>query len=273
MLPPTVIALILGLVEGATEFLPISSTGHLIVAGALLDFTGERAATFEIVIQLGAILAVIWHYRTLLVDTVRRWLRAPAERRLVLSLALAFVPAAVVGLLLHHWIKAALFNPAVVAATLVVGGFAILVVERQQPVSRTTDVHDLTYRQAFGVGLAQVLSLVPGTSRAAATILGGYLLGLTRPIATEFSFLLAIPTLVAATGYDMLQSRELFSAADLPMFGIGLVVAFLSALLVIRALLRFVERHSFVVFAWYRIAFGAVIFLLLALGVMQGNAS
>lgn len=273
MLPPTLLALILGLVEGATEFLPISSTGHLIVAGSLLDFTGERAATFEIVIQLGAILAVIWHYRATLLALVTRWVRDPLEQRLAISLALAFTPAAVVGLLLHHWIKATLFNPLVVATTLVVGGVIMLLLEWRRPVATTAEVHQLSVRQAIGVGLAQVLSLIPGTSRAAATILGGYMLGLTRPAATEFSFLLAIPTIVAATGYDMVKSRGLFSAADLPMFAVGLVVSFLSALVVIRGFLRFVERHSFNVFAWYRIAFGGLLFILLALGFMQGHAT
>ena len=272
MVPPLLIALLLGLVEGATEFLPISSTGHLIIAGSLLDFTGERAATFEIVIQLGAILAVIWHYRRTLAGLLAHWLSNPSERRLMVSLALAFTPATVIGLLLHHWIKTALFNPVTVATTLVFGGVVMLWLEWRRPISSTTDVRQLSFRQAFGIGLAQVLSLIPGTSRAAATILGGYVLGLTRPAATEFSFLLAIPTIVAATGYDMLKSRDLFSAADLPMFLVGLVVSFLSALLVIRGFLRFVERHSFNVFAWYRIGLGGLLFLLFALGVMRGNA-
>ena len=272
MLPPLLVALLLGLVEGATEFLPISSTGHLIIAGSLLDFTGERAATFEIVIQLGAILAVIWHYRRTLTGMLAHWMSNPSERRLMVSLALAFTPAAVIGLLLHHWIKTALFNPVTVATTLVFGGVVMLWLEWRRPISSTTDVRQLSFRQAFGIGLAQVLSLIPGTSRAAATILGGYVLGLTRPAATEFSFLLAIPTIVAATGYDMLKSRDLFSAADLPMFLVGLVVSFLSALLVIRGFLRFVERHSFNVFAWYRIGLGGLLFLLFALGVMRGNA-
>ncbi len=273
MVPPLLIALLLGLVEGATEFLPISSTGHLIIVGSLLNFRGERAATFEIVIQLGAILAVIWHYRRTLVGMLAHWAGNPSERRLLVSLALAFTPAAVVGLLLHHWIKAALFNPLTVATTLVLGGVVMLWIEGRRPSSTTGDVREMSLRQAVGIGLAQVLSLIPGTSRAAATILGGYVLGLTRPAATEFSFLLAIPTIVAATGYDMLKSRALFSAADLPMFMIGLVVSFVSALLVIRGFLRFVERHSFRGFAWYRIGVGGVLFLMFALGLMRGDAS
>lgn len=272
MLPPMVIALILGLVEGATEFLPISSTGHLIIAGSLLHFTGERAATFEIVIQAGAILAVVWHYRATLIALLTRFVADPLERRLLVSLVLAFLPAAVVGLLLGHWIKAVLFNPLVVATTLVVGGIVMLALELRPPRATTADVRHLTARQAIGIGLAQVLSLVPGTSRAAATILGGYVLGLTRPAATEFSFLLAVPTIVAATGYDMLKSRDLFSAADLPMFLVGLGVSFVAALLVIRAFLRFVQRHSFNAFAWYRIVIGGVLFLLFSLGMMRGNA-
>jgi undecaprenyl-diphosphatase len=273
MLPPTFVALILGLVEGATEFLPISSTGHLIVAGAFLNFTGERAATFEIVIQLGAILAVIWHYRAILAAMVTRCLSDASERRLVVALALAFLPAAVVGLVLHHWIKAVLFNPLVVATTLVLGGVIMLWLEWRKPQLITADVRQMSTRQALGIGVAQVFSLIPGTSRAAATILGGYVLGLTRPAATEFSFLLAIPTIVAATGYDMVKSRGLFGVADLPMFLVGLVVAFISALAVIRGFLRYVERHSFNAFAWYRIVFGGLLFLLLALGALRGNAS
>lgn len=272
MVPPLLVAVILGLVEGATEFLPISSTGHLIIAGSLVDFRGERAATFEIVIQLGAILAVIWHYRRTLFGMFTQWASNPSERRLGVSLALAFTPAAVIGLLLHRWIKTALFNPLTVATTLVLGGVVMLWLEWRRPLPTTTDVRQLSVRQAFGIGLAQVLSLIPGTSRAAATILGGYVLGLTRPAATEFSFLLAIPTLVAATGYDMLKSRALFGGADVPMFLVGLVVAFVSALLVIPGFLRFVERHSFNVFAWYRIGFGGLLFLLIALGALRGDA-
>lgn len=265
---PMLIAVILGLVEGVTEFLPISSTGHLIVVGGLLNFTGERAATFEIVIQLGAILAVIWHYRATLWTLVTRCVTEPVERRLAGNLALGFLPAAVIGVLAHDWIKANLFSPTTVAAALVIGGVIMLVLEWARPVVRASSIREVTGRQAFGIGCAQVLAMIPGTSRSAATILGGYGLGLSRPAATEFSFLLAIPTIVGAAGLDLIKSRDLLSAADLPMFLVGTLVAFVSALGVIRGFLHFIERHSFVVFAWYRIAFGGLLFLLFALRVM-----
>lgn len=265
---PMLIAVILGLVEGATEFLPISSTGHLIVVGGLLQFTGERAATFEIVIQLGAILAVIWHYRTTLWHLATGFVTDPVERQLAIKLLMAFMPAAVIGLFAHDWIKANLFSATTVAAALVLGGVVMLVLEWIRPVATTTTIRGVTVRQAVGIGFAQVLSMIPGTSRAAATILGGYGLGLSRPAATEFSFLLAIPTIVGAAGLDLVKSRDLLTMADLPMFVVGTLVAFLSALMVIRGFLRFVEGHSFVVFAWYRIAFGSLLFLLFALRVM-----
>ncbi len=265
---PLVIAVILGLVEGATEFLPISSTGHLIVVGALLDFTGERAATFEVVIQIGAILAVIWHYRAVLTGMVRRALVPGPDQRLASNLLLAFLPAVVIGLMAHDMIKAVLFSPVVVAWALIIGGVVMLVIEWRQPVTTTPDVAAIRPRQAIAIGFAQVLAMIPGTSRAAATILGGYAVGLSRPAATEFSFLLAIPTIIGAAGLDIVKSRDLLSASDLPLFVIGTVVAFLAALAVIRGFLRFVERHSFTVFAWYRIVFGGVLFLLFALKVI-----
>lgn len=265
---PILIAVILGLVEGATEFLPISSTGHLIVIGGLLEFTGQRAATFEIVIQLGAILAVIWHYRITLWCMATRCFTDTSEKRLTINLLLAFLPAAVIGVLAHDWIKANLFSPITVAAALVVGGIIMLLLEWVRPAVTTATVRDISGRQAIGIGFAQVLAMIPGTSRAAATILGGYGLGLSRPAATEFSFLLAIPTIVGAAGLDLIKSRDLLTTADLPMFVIGTLVAFVSALGVIRGFLRFIERHSFVVFAWYRIAFGGLLFLLFALRAM-----
>lgn len=265
---PLVIAVVLGLVEGATEFLPISSTGHLIAVGALLDFTGERAATFEVVIQFGAILAVIWHYRAALVGLVRRAFRAGPEQRLARNLLVAFLPSAVIGLLAHDLIKTVLFSPVVVAWALVLGGVLMLAIEWRQPVTTTTDVHAVGLRQALAIGCAQVLAMIPGTSRAAATILGGYVAGLSRPAATEFSFLLAIPTIVGAAGLDLVKSRDLLGREDALVFTVGTVVAFLSALAVIRGFLRFVERHTFNLFAWYRIGFGALLFLLFALRVI-----
>ena len=258
------VAVILGLVEGATEFLPVSSTGHLIVAGSLLDFTGDRAATFEVVIQLGAILAVIWHYRLRLARLATRFVQATPERSVVVNLLLAFLPAAVIGLLLHDWIKSELFNPRVVAIALIAGGVVMLLLEWRRPVVTAMTVDDVTPRQAFAIGLAQVLSMVPGTSRAAATILGGYAFGLSRPAATEFSFLLAIPTIVGAASLDLFKARDVLTMSDAPMFVIGLVTAFASALLVIRVFVRFVERHSFAAFAWYRIAFGGLLLVLLS---------
>ena len=273
IIAPLVVAMILGLVEGITELLPVSSTGHLIVAGSLLGFSGQRAATFEIVIQVGAILAVGWHYRVVLRDLLGRVLAHDAERRLGVNLVLAFLPAAGVGALLHHWIKAHLFTPVTVAAAFIVGGLVILLIEWVRPASITTEVRAITARQALGIGCAQVLALIPGTSRSAATILGGYTLGLSRPAATEFSFLLAIPTLLAAAGYDILKSRQLFTSADIPMFVVGTAVSFIAALLVIRGFLRYVQRHSFNAFAWYRIVFGVLLLALAASHLLRLDAS
>ncbi|HQR18133.1 MAG TPA: undecaprenyl-diphosphate phosphatase [Gemmatimonadales bacterium] len=254
-------AALLGLVEGITEFIPVSSTGHLIVAGDLLDFTGERAKTFEIFIQLGAILSVVWLYRARFLGVARDLGRTEASRRFVLNLALGFLPAAVIGFLAHKWIKAYLFTVPTVAGALVLGGLAILLIERTKPVERVPTVDSLTPRLAFGVGLAQVLALFPGVSRAGATILGGYLLGLSRTAATEFSFFLAVPVMFAATLLDLVSSRDALSAGDIPVFAVGFVVSFLSALVVIRAFLGFVARRDFTPFAWYRIAAGSALLL------------
>ncbi len=261
-LPPILVAVILGLVEGATEFLPVSSTGHLIAIGAMLDFTGDRAATFEVVIQIGAIFAVIWHYRRSLLQMATGFLRPGTERSVVMNLVVAFLPAAVIGLMLHSWIKEVLFAPVVVAWALVIGGFVMLLIERWAPVSTADSVAVVRPRQALVIGLAQVVSMIPGTSRAAATILGGYAAGLSRPAATEFSFLLAIPTIIGAAGLDLFKSRDLLGPDDIMLFAVGIVVSFVSALAVIRGFLKFVERHSFTVFAWYRIAFGCLLGLL-----------
>jgi undecaprenyl-diphosphatase len=254
-------AAILGLVEGITEFIPVSSTGHLIVAGDLLGFTGERAKTFEIAIQLGAILSVVWLYHARFLHVARDFGRSKESRRFVLNLALGFLPAAVVGLMTHRWIKAHLFTVPTVAGALIVGGLAILVIERTRPVQRVASVDALPPRLAFGVGLAQVLSMFPGVSRAGATILGGYLLGLSRTAATEFSFFLAVPIMVAATLLDLVSNRGSLSAADIPVFAVGFVVSFLSALVVIRAFLGFVARRDFIPFAWYRIVAGSALLL------------
>ncbi|MGE0353013.1 MAG: undecaprenyl-diphosphate phosphatase [Gemmatimonadales bacterium] len=254
-------ATILGLVEGATEFIPVSSTGHLIIASDWLHFTGESAKTFEIFIQLGAILAILWIYRATFYSVARNAHRDAASRRMVLNLVVAFIPAAVVGLLLHGWIKAHLFNPVTVAGALIAGGVGILIIEAMHPVVRVDQTAEIEPRHALGVGLAQVLSLFPGVSRSGATIMGGYALGLSRRSATEFSFFLAVPVMIAATVFDLWDSRSGLSAADIPVFATGFIVSFLSALVVVKGFLRFVSRHSFKVFAWYRIGFGILVLL------------
>jgi undecaprenyl-diphosphatase len=252
-------AVILGLVEGATEFIPVSSTGHLIVVSEWLGEVDERAKTFDIFIQLGAILAIVWLYRARLVHATFTSRHDPASRRFLLNLAIAFLPAAAVGFLIHHWIKERLFNTPVVASALVVGGLAILIVERWGPRTRYPEVKDIPQATALGIGIAQVLSLVPGVSRSGATIMGGYALGLSRTAATEFSFFLAIPIMFAATLYDLAKSAGALSPADVPLFATGFVVSFVSALVVVKAFLAYVSNHSFTVFAWYRIAVGAAL--------------
>ena len=256
-------AVILGLVEGVTEFIPVSSTGHLILASRWLGETGEAAKTFDIFIQLGAILAVVWLYRTRLTRALLDARVRPESRRFILNLVIAFLPAAIVGFLAHDWIKARLFTPTIVAAALVIGGLLILLIERLHPRERVPTVDDVAPRTALGIGLAQVLSLVPGTSRSGATIMGGYALGLSRRAATEFSFFLSIPVMFAATLFDLVKSRHALTAGDAPAFAVGFVVAFVSAVVVVKAFLGYVSRHSFAAFAWYRIALGALLLLVL----------
>jgi undecaprenyl-diphosphatase len=250
-------AVILGLVEGVTEFIPVSSTGHLIVVSQWLGQTDERAKTFDIFIQLGAILAIVWLYRARLLHTAAAARTDPASRRFFVNLAISFVPAAGIGFLIHDWIKEHLFNTSVVAWALILGGIAILLIERWSPRTRFEEVSDVPPLTALGVGLAQVLSLIPGTSRSGATIMGGYALGLSRRAATELSFFLAIPIMFAATLYDLAKSLGALSPADTAFFTTGFVVSFLSALVVVKAFLAYVSHHSFAAFAWYRIAFGA----------------
>jgi undecaprenyl-diphosphatase len=254
-------AAILGLVEGATEFIPVSSTGHLIVVSDWLGLVDERAKTFDIFIQLGAILAIVWLYRVRLGRTVLAARHDPRSRRFIGNLLIAFLPAAVAGFLAHDWIKDQLFNPTVVAVALVVGGILILLIERWSPPPRVQDVSDVPPRTALGIGLAQVLSLIPGTSRSGATIMGGYALGLSRVAATEFSFFLAIPVMLAATMYDLLKSWSVLAPADAPVFAVGFIVSFLTAVIVVRAFLAYVSGHSFSAFAWYRILFGAALLM------------
>jgi undecaprenyl-diphosphatase len=266
---PWITAAILGVVEGVTEFIPVSSTGHLIIVGDWLGYDGETAKTFEIFIQLGAILAIVWLYRARLARTVVKAVGGdPLGRRLLLNLLIAFLPAAAVGSVAHDAIKRHLFTPVVVAGALVGGGIVILLIERWRPKPRIPEVDDMPASTALGVGLAQVLSLVPGTSRSGATIMGAYCLGLTRKAATEFSFFLAIPVMVAATCFDLLESRGggprgrgALPGADVPVFVIGFAFAFASALVVVRGFISYVARHSFSAFAWYRIGFGLLLLL------------
>ncbi len=258
-LPWWLTAILLGIVEGATEFIPVSSTGHLIIASDWLGFVEDPASTFVVFIQLGAILAIVWLYRAMLARVALQWHRDAGSRRFLINLCVAFVPAAVAGLLLHRTIKEYLFNPVSVATALVLGGVLILVIERWQPATRVERVDDIQWRLALGVGLAQMLALIPGVSRSGATIMGGYSLGLSRRAATEFSFFLAIPVMFAATIFDLVESRHLITPADAPMFAVGFFVSFIVALVVVRAFLVYVSRHSFKGFAWYRIGFGALL--------------
>lgn len=252
-------ALILGVVEGLTEFLPISSTGHLILAGDLLNFNDERGKLFEIVIQSGAILAVCWEYRKRIRHVLGGLATDGSSRRLVANLSIAFMPLAVLGLLFEQAIKAHLFNPAVVATTFILGGFVILWAERREHRVRIENVEDLSAMDAVKLGLAQTLALIPGTSRSGATIIGGLLFGLSRRAATEFSFFLAIPTLLLATAYELYKERALLSMDDIGMWAAGFAAAFVSAFLCVRWLLRYIASHDFTIFAWYRIVFGLVV--------------
>ncbi|MBI5333147.1 MAG: undecaprenyl-diphosphate phosphatase [Burkholderiales bacterium] len=264
-------AALMGIVEGLTEFLPISSTGHLILAGSLLRFTGETAKVFEVAIQTGAMLAVIWEYRQRLLGTVAGLGHDPVAQRFARNVLIAFIPAVVLGLAFGGLVKEHLFHPVPVALAFIVGGLIILLVERRHHraygerdlqgsrLARVETVDDMTALDALKVGLVQCLALIPGTSRSGATIIGAMLFGFSRKAATEFSFYLGIPTLMGAGAYSVWKQRELLSAADLPMFAVGLVFAFFSAWLCIRWLIRYVSTHDFTVFAWYRIVFGLIV--------------
>jgi undecaprenyl-diphosphatase len=264
-------AAVMGVVEGLTEFLPISSTGHLILAASLLDFHGAPVKTFEIAIQTGAMFAVVWEYRRRLADTVRGLGRDPVATRFALNVLIAFIPAVVFGLAFGKVIKEHLFHPLPVATAFIAGGLIILWVEQRHRRlygerdlagtrhARVETVDDMTPADALKLGLIQCLALIPGTSRSGATIIGGMVLGLSRRAATEFSFYLGIPTLMGAGAYSVWKERAALSIADTPMFGVGLVFAFFSALLCIRWLIRYVSSHDFTGFAWYRIVFGAVV--------------
>ena len=263
-------AAVMGIVEGLTEFLPISSTGHLILVGTLLEMTDTKAKVFEIAIQTGAIFAVIMVYWQKIRDTV---LGLPSEKpaqRLALNVLVAFIPAVILGLLFGSAIKTYLFNPVVVASAFIVGGFVILWAENRYikypAATRVDDADTMTLMDALKVGLVQCLAMIPGTSRSGATIIGGMLLGLSRKASTDFSFYLAIPTLIGAGVYSLYKERALLSLADIPMFSVGLLFSFLSAWVCIRWLLQYIASHSFVVFAWYRIVFGLLVLLTAQMG-------
>jgi undecaprenyl-diphosphatase len=270
-LPLLVKGALLGIVEGLTEFLPVSSTGHLILVGHLLGFADERAKVFEIVIQSGAMFAVLWYFRARVISVLSGLGRAgptgQSSRQFVIHLALAFLPAAVLGLAFGSAIKRSLFAPVPVALAFIVGGLVILWVERRQAARlaagqggpRVLSMDAMDWRDALKLGVAQAFALIPGTSRSGATIIGGMLFGLSRQAATEFSFFLAMPTLMAAGAYDLWKARALLSFADLPLFAVGLGFSFLSALACVHWLIRFVASHTFTVFAWYRIGFGALV--------------
>lgn len=254
-------AAILGLVEGATEFIPVSSTGHLILAGEWLNWTDARANAFIIFIQLPAILAVVWLYRAKLWDVASTLHSRPESRRLVYNVLLGTLPAVVIGLPTNDWVEAHFFGPIPVAAALILGGLAILWIEKWRHTVRIPTLDSIPLRLALGVGFFQVLAvLFPGVSRSGATIMGGLVLGLSRIAATEFSFFLAIPAMVGATGLTLWQERAVLSTADIPVFAVGSVVSFMSAVVVIRALIAFVSNNTFIPFAWYRIALGALLF-------------
>lgn len=266
---PLLHALILGIVEGLTEFLPVSSTGHLILAGDLLHFNDEKGKLFEIVIQSGAILAVCWEYRAKIVAVIGGLTTEAAAQRLTINLFIAFLPLAILGLLFKKAIEAHLFKPVPVALAFIIGALVILWAEKREHRIRVNNVDDLTPLDALKLGIAQAFALIPGTSRSGSTIIGGLLFGLSRKAATEFSFFLAIPTLLAATAYLLFKERALLSADDLGMWSVGFIAAFVSAFLCVRWLLRYISSHDFTIFAWYRIAFGLIVLVTWQLGVVD----
>lgn len=263
-------ALILGIVEGLTEFLPVSSTGHLILAGDLLHFNDDKAKVFTIVIQVGAILAICWEYRAKIASVFSGLSSQPQARKFVLNLAIAFMPLAVLGLLFAKPIEAVLFKPIPVALAFIIGALVIIWAEKREHKIRVHDVDDMSALDALKLGIAQAFALIPGTSRSGATIIGGLLFGLSRKAATEFSFFLAIPTLIAASAYKLYKYRDLLNFEnDSMLFGVGLIAAFISALLAVKGLLRYISHHDFIVFAWYRIAFGLVVIASAYSGLVQ----
>ncbi len=266
-------ALILGVVEGITEFLPVSSTGHQIIVADLIGFGGERALAFNIIIQLGAILAVIWEYRRKIIDVVVGLPKERQAQKFTVNLLIAFMPAVVLGVAFADLIHEYLFNPITVAAALVIGGIVMLWAERRDHAIRAETVDDMTWTLALKVGFAQCLALVPGTSRSGSTIIGGLLFGLSRKAATEFSFFLAMPTMVGAAVYSGYKYRNLFQPGDFAVFAIGFVTSFIFAMLAVRALLKFIGNHSYAAFAWYRIGFGLLILATWQLGMIDWSTA
>jgi len=266
-------ALILGVVEGLTEFLPISSTGHQIIVADLLNFGGERAMAFNIIIQLGAILAVVWEFRRKIIDVVVGLPTQPQARRFTVNLIIAVMPAVVLGVIFADVIHEYLFNPITVATALVIGGVIMLWAERRQHVIRAETVDDMTWKDAVKIGFAQCLAMIPGTSRSGSPSSGGLLFGLSRKAATEFWFFLAMPTMVGAAVYSGYKYRHLFQPDDLPVFAIGFVTSFIFAMIAVRALLKFISNHSYAAFAWYRIAFGLLILATWQFGWINWSAA
>lgn len=257
-------ALFLGLIEGLTEFLPISSTGHLILFGHLINFHSDSGRAFEVVIQLGAILAVCWLYRQKIIELVKGSFSGDVHaRRFAINVFVAFLPAVVIGILAVDFIKQVLFSPIVVAFALIIGGLIIFAVEAREFKSKTIEATDITLKQAILVGFAQCLAMIPGTSRSGSTIIGGMLSGLSRKAATEFSFFLAMPTMLGAATYDLIRNASVLTSDNMINITVGFVAAFIAALLVVKALVKFVEKHTLRVFAWYRIIFGILILIML----------
>lgn len=271
--PDIVKALILGLVEGFTEFLPISSTGHLILSQQLLDFNDARGKVFTIVIQTGAILAVVWEYRHRFLGVARTLPGNAASRRFVSNLAIAFLPLALLGLTFGEWIKSHLFQPVPVATAFIAGGVLILWAERRDHVVRVTEVDDMAWPDALRIGIAQAFALVPGMSRSGSTIIGGLLFGLSRRAAAEFSFFLAAPTLIAAGALELYDHRSLLRSDDVAVFAVGFAAAFVAAFVAVRALLHYISRHDFTLFAWYRIGFGLLVLATAYSGVIDWGVS
>ncbi|WP_085723026.1 undecaprenyl-diphosphate phosphatase [Pseudomonas sp. R37(2017)] len=269
----TVSVLLLGVVEGLTEFLPISSTGHQIIVADLLDFGGERAMAFNIIIQLGAILAVAWEFRRKILEIASGLTTQRNARQFTVNLLIGFLPAVVLGVLFADKIHEYLFNPVTVAVALVVGGVIMLWAERRDHVVYVDHVDDMRWTDALKVGFAQCLAMIPGTSRSGSTIIGGLLFGLSRKAATEFSFFLAMPTMVGAAVYSGYKYRDLFKAGDFPVFALGFVTAFVFAMIAVRGLLRFIAHHSYAAFAWYRIAFGVLILATWVFGWVNWTAA